>query len=918
MNVSLHRIRNSEYLGHRAQGRAIHVTTDPLLNAEIAHSLATKAVERLVNSQKPKTVRFRYGGKKWKVVPINEKSLWQRFLRFLDIFSAKPVEGRFDRYRLESAHRPMKRQKHKSRRTMAGHALSDAKKAGITEKDFKEGVREKIAGKSDLASFSRISADAFQKHETLFCPGDDTKLSHLDYRIILKEGGLQLVHKNSLQFTEPVSKAAIEAWKRQYIDLYGEKKFNDMLRFYKLDMDSGLTAEHVYRANIYATNVDIDDLKGFAARVFQNQPLTGFEQQCLKSLPECKERLDQVQGDVSKLSPEDFSKLCKSFYPSQAQLDELLTGRKIRYPISSNYSIGGLGAYKPWIDQQELSEIFPVLEKCKSWESYQELLAHVVVKKHLMREHAKDDLRLGVLIPAPPKEAGGPVRYYMVRGCISNGGILSYILESPCGDPSLPAIKLYRSTAQDTYALNWSDTIINDLNHLNSPGYLGVRDIDFYEKQFFKQHTIPVWVGYQHLAKQALEKGNKQEARALLDQANQALETELHAKIQRPSFLSLLQTHDRPINAVFFPYNSGSFKDFLKSHRGDLLAELINKYLHERKDRTEDEHKKDAHRLNAYLSEVQKGLKPTDALFNQIQALRDDLKKWYSDQKLPELEPKDQAILETVKNLANEKNEMLQEWAGVIEDYAKENHDDIASKKPSDIHVSGHSLGGACAAVAIARYMAIDGRMPLPNHKCSGTFFDDPGLNAEDNAKFLRYGEAHAELFKKSNVGFSIFRRHEAGDVVPSGGGMGLGSTETKEESETLNVWCGYDAAVNRRKKSATHLEVAESVAAHGTRFLEAVAGRDFKATPVTPYEEGLLHRGSNWQLSGEELDQYRKIARKVWKLGSPLKRVFQEHLRRSLSLPMLLLRYQVASAKAEHVFPEELLDNNGAFAKVI
>jgi hypothetical protein len=206
MNVSLHRINNNEYLGNREHGRSIRITTNPLINAEIAYCLALKAVERAAKSHQPKTVRFRYGGKKWKVVPINERSQWQRFLRFINIFSVKPVEGRCDRYRLESAHLPLRKQRQKAKRTVAGHALSNALKSGLRKDEFQNGIREKIADGTDLKSFSQISAKAFQRHETFFCPKDDTKLAHLDYRIIVKDGGLELVHKKSNRLTASNSK----------------------------------------------------------------------------------------------------------------------------------------------------------------------------------------------------------------------------------------------------------------------------------------------------------------------------------------------------------------------------------------------------------------------------------------------------------------------------------------------------------------------------------------------------------------------------------------------------------------------------------------------------------------------------------------------------------------------------------------
>ena len=227
------------------------------------------------------------------------------------------------------------------------------------------------------------------------------------------------------------------------------------------------------------------------------------------------------------------------------------------------------GEFKPWVDQHQLLQANLELRASRDQISYQEILAHVVVKVHMMKEHPMEGYRLGTIIPARDGP-NGERRFYKVTSCVSNGhGTVSYTLESLCSDPELPAIKLFRSTANAPYSLEAKPSILNDLNLLNAPGYEGLGLSDDYERPFVHERTMPIWLGYQTLAKKELdqpvtEKSTKA-AYSDLKEANEELLMQFQSAHQRKTLKQILMANDGALNDLLLSDESfsGAVRAFL-------------------------------------------------------------------------------------------------------------------------------------------------------------------------------------------------------------------------------------------------------------------------------------------------------------------------------------------------------------------
>ncbi len=918
--AKLSRIADNAYASIESGSRVKHLTVRASRVDSERQFLIAEAALSSIGKMKPDgkshTVRFSVEGQKWKVVRMNEHSLLQRLIRHFNPFKIKPTEGQFERYVIQKAHRSIPKQNH-TERTLKTDIRLPVQRVSKTE--FEKKVRGALPlEKGSLTPFTKLAAFASQRLERKLHMDDQQTFADLDYRLIVDDGKLKLVHKTSEYATVENLNAAVEVWKNEYIAAYGENKFNEICSFYELDFESGLTAEHIFRANIGASNVEFKDIIDFVSRVKYGQQLTGREERLLREDEYLRMFIDGLNSNPEAWEESDVSRLASAYMFSEAEKEEAYTGRKIVLPIASNYTVAGLTKYKPWIDQQELLQIFSQLPRCKSWESYQEFLSHVVVKKHLLRIFETGP-RLGALIPAPPLEKDRQPRYYTVVGCITNGGTLSYILESPVKDPTLPTIKLYRSTTLDSYALQWSDTIMNDFNHLHSPGYLGMHYLDPYEREFIKAHTLPLWSAYVELASTKTGLDQNDDLEDLLDKAKECY-LESFKAVERPSFAQILKNHDKPLNSLFFPYASDTFGAFLKSKKNDVLGQMIEKHVHGMKQPNANEVHRDARRLVEYLNALQIA---DPILKHQIDSLIQELNQHILNP------PSQNAEIEPLIPEGLEGKELLR-WFQEKQRELKERPED---KRAVNLEFAGHSLGGSCAAAAVARYLAVDGRVPLPGKSLNAYFFDEPGVDEEDNQAFLQYGAKHHELFKAMDVKFSIYRRHEARDVITTAGEMGLGSVSTQEEQDTLTKWLTFNAAVNHRVKTAHHLEVSETIAPHATRFGEGEAkvkkpvdkfkktkkirpGKDFVEYQFTPLQEGIFHRGTNQKLKGKEEKRiYRQLYTKLWALSGKLEKIFREQARKSFLMPFQLLRFALAKGgDQKHVLPKEMKDENGAF----
>ena len=633
--------------------------------------------------------------------------------------------------------------------------------------------------------------------------------------------------------------------------------------------------------------------------------------------------------------------------------------------IQSSYTTADLDEFKPWVDQQELTQTGLSLSKASSWESYLEILSHVVAKKHLARQHPQDKYRVGALIPAPPAAKGGTVRWYKVTGFSTNRHIHGYTLEGAYKDSSLPAIKLYRSTASSPAALNSSGSLETDFSHINSPGYTGVRMLDDYDGEFFNKRSIPLWVGYQCLAEKKIEQGSLseklcEELYGDLCMANQKLVEDEAFRHHKKSLREIIRENDAVLNELFLRYSG--FKEAKEDHASAKLLRkyakhylknynrLIRDYIHPvleaARQIPEEKVRKDAERFYLLLEKMRHKL----AAPSRDRILIDDLMRDLEHHIFSKGRKSDQKaalhfqvhVLENLLDLEGSVNEelasgnltkarsLMKRWSQKLNDYAIQRKENLESKTDEDIYVAGQSLGGACGAESLAHHLIKQGRIPLPNRHASLYEYDAPGLNFEDNERFKTLGNDNMALLKSLRSHFDVIRRHETGDFLPLFGEVHLGATYSEEESKRVEKWLRFDATINERLPGSKEPSIAESYAPHATRFLEGKRLRtffgkddpaDFLETHYSPYVQGVLDlRGRLGAMSKKERQVHRKIYRFIynhrWKLPSTFEYFFREELRNSLDLFGWFIRKLTFGKRSleKHEIPEDYLDPRGCF----
>lgn len=740
--------------------------------------------------------------------------------------------------------------------------------------------------------FTKLATVAFQKYEQEFTSKDFFIPDYCHYRIVKVDDKLQLIHQ-SAHIDIDHSKKAIKLYKKFLIKNFGKEKiaYIEHLYRFKLDEIPSLTPEHIYRMNIGLTNLEYQDFDTFLTKLGtiasdinklktsklnisletylkMHSSLTGREAKGLfkyfnrlkkhSKLSDLKDWLNAIQPiplTCKDLTTDLFNELLPILQYTDEERDHALTGRKIFGFIKSGYTTAGLGEYKPWVDQHQLTQFYSELVTNSSITSYAEKLAHVVAKIHLAREHPTEGFRVGALIPAPPKNPGEPLRWYKVTSCVSNGyGIFSFTLESACDDDSLPGIKLYRSTASARYALHSQQTVVNDLNNFNAPGYQGIGRTDAYEEKFFKDRTIPIWLGYSLQAEENISSGNLIESAINLKKAQRALLSEFNNKYKIKNLKEIIQSNDfllndlerrmHPLSCVIALFGCSKFSK--KWDYARLFQQLIKSYILKTQVKTKNQinEKQDAQNIVAVLKKIYK-LESSKSTKIQIKIMIGELKKNILTDEAKNIRTKarikfDQDIYKEIKTqriavqkaLKASKDSIAEENINSLIDIFNQHAEDcgeaIEDKKPGGIDLIGHSLGGACTAAATVRWFKEKNRMPLSGSDCSVYLFDDPGINKKSNRAFLRWGYQHRHLFKLSDVKFGIIRRHEAGDIVVTAGEEGFGVVHSEKEEQRLNKWLRFDAAVLKRHIDSRHFPISLPLTAHETRFLEGTQVNTF------------------------------------------------------------------------------------------
>lgn len=997
------RINNKSFLFNTAEKREVRLHLPKELDAETRFYLAGKAQKILAKGydlDKMESLRFRFGNKKWKLIPMSRMNrfceMLYKILAYIFPFFHPPAVDNIARFKIEKAwFGPSSKKTKKARLERDKLQTEWKKKTGLTfartnfkrsekgeacrvsKEEYQKGVRGSLpldfskGGKYE-DPFTTLATLAFQRFESSYVSYDFRKQSKQkekitplssDYRIVLVGNALKLVHRSN---RELVTEENLQKGKKAYIDFiqkeYGEEKVRYISSFYGLNFDQPegeLTPEHIYRFNIGTTNLEIQDVEQFLSKlkslkieseksvdeILAKSSLTLSERKgLLKALKsdESEISLEKLQGWVEKykdfsckeMDPVSFNALIECLFPDGNEIERAYTGRKIIGMIGSAYTTAEKEFYKPWIDQAELTQIFGELKTCPSMAAYHELLAHVVVKKHLCREHPDEQYRVGALIPAPPEKKGEGIRWYKVSSCISNGYIHSYTLERACKDESLREdIKVYRSTASSRYAMNSHKSLINDANHLNPPGKMGINLLEPYEKDFFRDRTIPVWVAYQHLAEKKLVQGGDLEAiYSLLNIATKKLVEQKARKDRKLTFREILKRHDVILEEF---YSSGAkilpeerHKNHFK-HFPRLFRKLLKRYgqITEGgvKKLSDDIVKQDAAQLQKFLKGISSEvLDERERLL--CQALVQDLDRHILEAKKPDLvetylEAFDfqmleqrQRYLEAKQKNSAEAKEALQKWSQILREMAVSLKEDIDTKLARNIVCTGHSLGGGCAQGGFTHYVTEEERCPLPGYWAGLFLYDDTKIDRGANKQFKRFLIENIYLMEELGIKYRIFRRQEYGDFVPLGGREHLGSTFNDNEMKELAKVCEFDAAIVRRLKTSKNHNIAGAGTIHAGRFQGGIIGSDYEETPYSTKEQGIFDnegRGCSDMSAEDAKHFYRRLYRDVWGLSTVYQRVLTEEQRRSTSNFWRLLRRWIVD-RTTHPVNNQALDQHG------
>lgn len=861
----------------------------------------------------------------------------------------------------------------------------------ISSQEYREGIRDRESLsqlfniQADLFSdpFTKLATEAFQKYESHYISKDYARPEECDFILVRRDHDLVLVSKNNKEYNNPTSnRTTIEVYRNYLITEYGQEKVDYLQHLFQINFDemTSLTPEHIYRINQGLSNIENQDLSALLVKLnalqariagvdpdmtledFYNSQhvsglgMTGSERRKLiKAIPpeykgapvkvsdlaDWLKLISPITAIPKDLSPGQLNYIIPLLTPKKTEIEASFTGRNIYNNLRGWYAAAELGEYKPWIDAHELSEMQESLAKSKSPLEYHEKLAFIISKNHLLREHPTEGFRVGALIRAP--DLNGQARWYTVTSCCSNRhGIFCYTLESVGNDPSLPAIKLYRSTASSSYFIDSNASVLNDINRISGPGYEGKGRGDHFEFQFFKDRTIPVWYGY-------VIAGGEIDTISNLEEMEIAHKN-LHTAIKELGNSFGLSDKQMTMKDIFVE-NSDVLNDLLYrkevfigrlagSRYMDYYSSFIQKYVDKPPPKPmtssyQEELKKDAELLLIELDKF-----TGDSLPRHLQTGIQRIKQEVNDNILSPKRKEVPEILFEFAELEREYKkifkgqmtsdfgivkgkEILKQMKDKFEAYAISQGENLTDKTFSDIDFSGHSLGGACVGVHMVHNTVDKGRIPLPGHTCRGYFFDDPGINTETNDDFIAFGNKHRKLMKTLGSHFEINRSHEAGDPVPLAGQVHLGSTFSSAQNAKVNKWLIYRAFVNERLQGATHPSIARSDTAHGTRFQEGEhlrtfyehteQGADYKKTYYDTYVMGLIDRRGKGMESGnaeQNLKEYQNNLRNLWKLETRQADLIDNNPLRSTNVAVLAMKWYLKSTDSTR--GEKYLDDHG------
>ncbi len=738
--------------------------------------------------------------------------------------------------------------------------------------------------------YTKLAALAFQQFEPAF---SYDKFSDCKTSLVEADGALKLQAGQ-----DPAANArTVQNYHAHLVRMYGKEKIDYIQHLYGIDfsrmIEKGepLTPEHIYRMNIGATNLEIQDVKQFYSHLLEKRCNLN-ELHCLRrtveDFPRWMEEHFKGSPPFDALSSSQVELLAQSLAVQGEERERAFTGRAIQSC--------DLDTYNAWLDQQQLGQSFSEYENTDNWEAFYETLAFVIATKHLVREHPTEKFRIGALIPTP-RDKNGLQHWYKVTSCVSNGlGIFSYTLEALGKDSSLPPIKLYRGTTTSPFCLHGKVSLINDFNPFNTPGYLGKGLGDPYEAAFFKDRSIPLWVGY------ALEGEKKigEEAEAALQAANRALIEEKIKQHAPKTMPEILRKHDAVLVDLLLTTSGAShlLPVYFSNRKGvesypDLISDLVSRYIQSKGPVEEKRAEEDAAKLKDLLLLFIKN-NPDENKKNALMDVVDDLNDQIINRKQVLAEQEQTAGLtrqvyshlldyeNRMKRAENpqEKKSIAKDWAEALIREAKDQKEHPSQKKNADLLFLGHSLGASCAQIHAHHFFSAKDRIPLPGHHLSVYGYDDPGINKDDNQAFIDFGNAHADLLER--LGITVYANHsqEAGDPVGLSGEAHLGGSVKKEELAKLTRWMKFKGDVFERMEHPKTPSIANATMAHINRFRLCTEGVDYKKTPYDAEMQGIMDEGTSKEAA--------ELKSQVWKIGFATW-YFNEQFRRDIKRMILL-----------------------------
>ena len=901
-NITIERYGDDEWHVHSPDLKRDIVFSVEGATHENAFELVTQIVQKTVANDGFKAAKeVLCFDRKWKIEPT-ARSIIKKAMAAATSLVHKESDIGLQRFTIKAHGRAQKKQHAtflKELRQIAPKATDDQLEKGVRAiKSFTKSHLPYADAYTELASFAY--SHGYERH---YSAKDDVGPSDSDCCLVKSGDELLLVlGRDKSLVTQDANKEVVSNYKEFLVEEFGSRKVEDVQRAFGIDFTKmitdglPLTPEHVYRMNIGLSAVDAHDVTDLLNKlpalleVLKSVPdeeertakqianATGIPHRIIAMLEhkligtkvsgsetesgeesEVQSLVENLQGWLLKLNPlpktfaeiseDQLQTLMQPLQVDDAAFERALTGRRIRKPLLSGYSTAELGKEKLWVDRQELSQGCEVMAKTKNWDLWLEKLDHVVVKANMLKGSDATGFTIDALIPAPQSD-DGQSRWYRVTRCISNGyGIFTYTLEPAANDSTLPAIFVARSTASSEYALHGLDSVLNDLNALNPPGYEGQVLNAPYDAKFFKKYTIPTWVGHLLSAQKSLDTDQDAAYRSLIA-ANRNMLNDVVRKLGPRSLEVVAGEYDWLLNRIGLELK---YSNLVMGGYLGIYKDIMNKYVGAReRGESIDAAKEltDALKLKKLLEEI-KTQKLDQYVLSGIDRLIGELDHYIIDgsqskaqgqmlnqymaenfSKVDKFES--QARLAFSHGFTDQIPGLLKDWSTALNQRAKDLQELPEFKQKSGLFVTGQSLGGAIAQVTMCRQLVQQNRIPVS--QVHAYTISAPGIRHEDNSAFIAYADETKNVRKAIGSEIKVSHLTESGDFVFLTGQGHLAAAHDEDDEQKLADSITFRGEVREMIPGAMEYQVV-----HETQFMEGKQGEHYHMHPISTRDLGKI-----------------------------------------------------------------------------